>query len=111
MLRAILEIVPDETPNTRRPGRVLRVIDIKEDGSGSYDFGNYKSKFSPSLDRLADTEGWRLKQVMGLPYKDFRHERLLMLAIKAYLDDLDNGNVKRYRYGKPKDDLPDDYEV
>jgi hypothetical protein len=99
MLRVILEVIPDNVAKDKRRGRIVRVIDIKEDGSGSYDYGNYKSRWGYSLEKMPGDEGWRKKQVLGMPYKEFRFERLLHQALGAYLKDLDEGTIMKNRYG------------
>jgi hypothetical protein len=93
MLRVTLEIIPDEN-EYKKFGTIVRYIDIKEDGSGSYLEGNYKTRFY----KTPTTKGqWRFKQVVGMKYKGFLHERLLCEALKPWIHDMENGLIEKTR--------------
>jgi hypothetical protein len=103
MLRVTLEIIPDEK-DMRKTGTIVRIIDIKEDGSGTWQYGNYKTQFY-NTPGSKNTQ-WRYKQVVGLPYKGYSHEKLLYLALEPYLKDLENGTLEAAKRATITD--PDD---
>lgn len=91
MLRVTIELFPDSQKMNEKPkGIVLKYIDIKEDGTGTAFWGNYKSKFYTQLS-AAKTRPWRQKQVSRMLYKDYYPELLLYLVLKNWIKDVNNG--------------------
>jgi hypothetical protein len=87
MLRVTIENVIDWRRHDRSPPKVLRVIEIKEDDSGSWFDSNYKTRFLDSNRTNRLHVEWREKQVLGLRHDEYTPEKLLYLALRAYLKD------------------------
>lgn len=90
----MVEIIPDGNERVKT-GSLVRIIDIKEDGTGSYLHGNYKSRFYNHFYNPAHpAPKWRNKQVLGMPYKGYFHEKLISEVFKKYVVDAENGNLE-----------------
>lgn len=95
MLRLTVELIPDGCERVKH-GSLVRIIDIKEDGTGSYTHGNYKTRFYNTHYNPAHPGAkWRQKQVVNFPYKGYFHEALILEALKPYVDDVINGTVEK----------------
>jgi len=94
MLRLTVELIPDGCERVKR-GSLVRIIDIKEDGTGSWSHGNYKSRFYNHFYNPAHPQPkWRQKQVLNFPYKGYYHEKLILEVFKRYVEDYENDNVE-----------------
>jgi len=88
MLRVKIELVPDNQLLERNVKPVLlKIIDIKEDGTGNAFWGNYKTRFYDT-ERAEQSTIWRQKQVSRMLYKDYYPILLLYLALKNYITDM-----------------------
>lgn len=87
MLRVTIELLPDNNQLEKNFGKpkLLKVIDIKEDGTGSFWYGNYKSRFYDTLG--TEHAAWRRHQVSRMLYKDYYPELLLYLILKNWITD------------------------
>jgi len=87
-------LIPDGCERVKT-GSLVRIIDIKEDGTGSYTHGNYKSRFYNHYYNPAHpAPKWRKQQVMEMPYKGYFHEKLISEVFKKYVEDVENETVE-----------------
>jgi hypothetical protein len=93
MLRITLEYLPDREPKYRHktPGKVIRVIYVKNQLTGSWSHGDYKCLYDASPNVRSDT--WMFNQVENVPYKGFRWERLASFALNKLVDNIENRSI------------------
>lgn len=90
MLRCTIELLPDIKDGTK--GTIIKVIDIKEDGTGSYLEGNYKMQVYNTPGAHDDSD-WIPKVVRGMQYHRFKHTKLLQRALETYNVLMDRGLI------------------
>lgn len=84
MLRITVEVLPDHMRWNKNSGRIIRIIDIKEQDGGSYLEGSYKTKFYKTPGALIN---WKFDQVNNVKKKEYCPERLIRDAIDKWLND------------------------
>lgn len=108
MLRITLEFLPDREPKYRQktPGKVIRVIYVKNQETGSWSHGDYKCLYDVSP--LSRREVWSFHQIKGVPYKGFRWERLASLALNRLVYNIENRELKASEFkGEVTKENPD----
>lgn len=95
MLRCVIEIIPD-TKERKKRGTVIKVIDVKNDYSGSWQVADYKMQVYNNLG-CADDSNWIQKVVTGVKYKEYDHLTVFYNALKRFIELREKGEVRKER--------------
>jgi hypothetical protein len=105
VLRVTIQLIPDHSWNEPNFKPItLKIMDIKEDGSGSAFEGNYKSRVYENPRAAND---WRQKQVLNVPYKEYFPELLVYLALQPWVYDVFRGTASWTNRKKSTPDISD----